>query len=141
MSQFAPFTGRTHALAAAARASDRFVEFFTAQIRNPHTRRAYARAIMRFFGAHGGGIYRAIRSCRPRSRQKGPMLDNNPWNTANVKAKEAGRNINCSVRGGEPERSNVEAAPKACARQFRYRRVPAGAIVTLIDQCPPSSSR
>jgi hypothetical protein len=71
MSQFAPFTGRTHALAAAARASDRFVEFFTAQIRNPHTRRAYARAIMRFFGAHGGGIYRAIRSCRPRSRQKG----------------------------------------------------------------------
>jgi hypothetical protein len=72
---------------------------------------------------------------------EGPMLDNNPWNTANVKAKEAGRNINCSVRGGEPERSNVEAAPKACARQFRYRRVPAGAIVTLIDQCPPSSSR
>ena len=32
------------AAAAGARASYRFFEFFTAQIRNPHTRRAYARA-------------------------------------------------------------------------------------------------
>lgn len=31
-------------------ASWRFVEFFTANIRNPHTRRAYARACSRFFG-------------------------------------------------------------------------------------------
>ena len=30
--------------ATGARASYRFLEFFTAQIRNPHTRRAYARA-------------------------------------------------------------------------------------------------
>jgi len=35
--------------AAGARASYRFVEFFTAQIRNPHTRRAYARAATEFF--------------------------------------------------------------------------------------------
>jgi site-specific recombinase XerD len=28
----------------------RYVEFFTANIRNPHTRRAYARACNRFFG-------------------------------------------------------------------------------------------
>ena len=35
--------------AAGARASDRFLEFFTAQIRNPHTRRAYARAAKEFF--------------------------------------------------------------------------------------------
>src|ERR1700680_1837704 len=28
----------------------RYVEFFTANIRNPHTRRAYARACGRFFG-------------------------------------------------------------------------------------------
>jgi hypothetical protein len=28
----------------------RYVEFFTANIRNPHTRRAYARACSRFFG-------------------------------------------------------------------------------------------
>ena len=27
----------------------RYVEFFTANIRNPHTRRAYARACARFF--------------------------------------------------------------------------------------------
>ncbi len=35
--------------ATGARASYRFLEFFTAQIRNPHTRRAYARAAMEFF--------------------------------------------------------------------------------------------
>ena len=28
----------------------RYVEFFTANIRNPHTRRAYARACSQFFG-------------------------------------------------------------------------------------------
>jgi hypothetical protein len=31
-------------------ASWRYAEFFTANIRNPHTRRAYARACARFFG-------------------------------------------------------------------------------------------
>jgi hypothetical protein len=31
------------------RASYRFFEFFTANIRNPHTRRAYARAAAEFF--------------------------------------------------------------------------------------------
>ena len=35
--------------ASGARASYRFLEFFTAQIRNPHMRRAYARAAMEFF--------------------------------------------------------------------------------------------
>ena len=35
--------------AAGERASYRFLEFFTAQIRNPHTRRAYARAATEFF--------------------------------------------------------------------------------------------
>jgi hypothetical protein len=42
---------RAPALVAAAgeRASYRFFEFFTAQIRNPHTRRAYARAAVEFF--------------------------------------------------------------------------------------------
>ncbi len=34
---------------AGAHASYRFLEFFTAQIRNPHTRRAYARAATEFF--------------------------------------------------------------------------------------------
>ncbi len=36
--------------ASGARASYRFLEFFTAQIRNQHTRRAYARAASEFFG-------------------------------------------------------------------------------------------
>ena len=34
--------------AAGERAAYRFLEFFTAQIRNPHTRRAYARAVAEF---------------------------------------------------------------------------------------------
>jgi len=34
--------------AAGEKASRRFLEFFTAEIRNPHTRRAYARAVSRF---------------------------------------------------------------------------------------------
>ena len=52
MNQLAPITA-SHApaliAAAGARASYRFLEFFTAQIRNPHTRRAYARAAGEFF--------------------------------------------------------------------------------------------
>ena len=51
MNQIAPFCYRAPALVAAVgeRASYRFFEFFTAQIRNPHTRRAYARAAVEFF--------------------------------------------------------------------------------------------
>jgi site-specific recombinase XerD len=51
MNQLAPLIAfHTPALVAAAgaRASYRFLEFFTAQIRNPHTRRAYARAAIEF---------------------------------------------------------------------------------------------
>ncbi len=49
--ELVPLAGRTHVLVAAAgeRASYRFLEFFTAQIRNPNTRRAYARAAVEFF--------------------------------------------------------------------------------------------
>jgi site-specific recombinase XerD len=51
MNQLVSFTDRTPALIAAVgeRASYRFFEFFTANIRNPHTRRAYARAAVEFF--------------------------------------------------------------------------------------------
>ena len=52
MNQLAPIIGtRGPAFVAASgpRASYRFLEFFTAQIRNPHTRRAYARAAAEFF--------------------------------------------------------------------------------------------
>jgi site-specific recombinase XerD len=52
MSQLAPIVASTnlHALIAAAgeRASLRFLEFFAANIRNPHTRRAYSRAVAEF---------------------------------------------------------------------------------------------
>jgi site-specific recombinase XerD len=52
MNQLAPITASyAPALVAASgpRASYRFLEFFTAQIRNAHTRRAYARAATEFF--------------------------------------------------------------------------------------------
>jgi site-specific recombinase XerD len=52
MNQLVPvIVDRTPALIAAVgeRASYRFFEFFTANIRNPHTRRAYARAAVEFF--------------------------------------------------------------------------------------------
>jgi site-specific recombinase XerD len=52
---------RTPALVAALgeRASYRFFEFFTANIRNPHTRRAYARAAVEFFDwLHAKGVTR-----------------------------------------------------------------------------------
>ena len=52
LNQLAPLTvSHTPVLVVASgpRASYRFLEFFTAQIRNPHTRRAYARAAGEFF--------------------------------------------------------------------------------------------
>ena len=52
MTQLLPIIiDRAPALIAASgeRASYRFFEFFTANIRNPHTRRAYARAAVEFF--------------------------------------------------------------------------------------------
>jgi site-specific recombinase XerD len=51
MTTLVVFADRIPALVAAAgeRASYRFFEFFTAQIRNPNTRRAYARAAVEFF--------------------------------------------------------------------------------------------
>ena len=60
MNQLAPITASyAPALVAASgpRASYRFLEFFTAKIRNAHTRRAYARAPTEFFDwllANGG---------------------------------------------------------------------------------------
>ena len=44
--------------AAGERASRRFLEFFAANIRNPHTRRAYGHAVEEFLAwcaEHGGG--------------------------------------------------------------------------------------
>ena len=52
MKQLAPITASYAPAVVAAtgpRASYRFLEFFTANIRNPHTRRAYARAATEFF--------------------------------------------------------------------------------------------
>ncbi len=51
MNQLVPFADRAPALVAAGgeRATNRFFKFFAAQIRNPHTRRAYARATVEFF--------------------------------------------------------------------------------------------
>ena len=46
------------------RAGWRYIEFFAANIRNPHTRRAYARACSRFFDwCEGRGL--ALATIRP----------------------------------------------------------------------------
>ncbi len=68
MNQLAPITtlyAPAIITAAGPRASYRFLEFFTANIRNPHTRRAYARAAVEFFdwlAAHGVTQLTAIES-------------------------------------------------------------------------------
>ena len=70
MNQLAPLTvSRAPALVVAAgpRASYRFLEFFTAQIRNPHTRRAYARAATEFFDWLAGEGRHAARGDRERA--------------------------------------------------------------------------
>ncbi len=68
MNQLAPIiANRVPAVIAAGgeKAAYRFLEFFTAQIRNPHTRRAYARTAHEFFAwleAHGVTQLTAIES-------------------------------------------------------------------------------
>jgi site-specific recombinase XerD len=67
MNQLVVFTERAPALIAAVgeHASHRFIEFFTANIRNPHTRRAYARGAIEFFdwlGEHDAPQLTAIES-------------------------------------------------------------------------------
>ena len=51
--------------AAGERASMRFLEFFTANIRNPHTRRAYYRAAAEFFGWCAGAGVPSIAAVQP----------------------------------------------------------------------------
>jgi hypothetical protein len=55
---------------AGERARRRFVEFFTAEIRNPHTRRAYGSAVGRFLGwceVRGLTLGWGTRSVQPRA--------------------------------------------------------------------------
>jgi integrase/recombinase XerC len=68
MSQLAPIISPAlPALVAAARerASMRFLEFFAANIRNPHTRRAYARAVEEFLGWCASVGVRSIADVQP----------------------------------------------------------------------------
>jgi site-specific recombinase XerC len=68
MNQLAPISSpRLPALAAAAgeRASMRFLEFFAANIRNPHTRRAYARATEELLEWCAGAGVRSITHVQP----------------------------------------------------------------------------
>jgi hypothetical protein len=62
-----PFTDRARALVAAAgaRASYRFFEFFTAQIRNPNMRRAYASAVQEFLAWREQHGVRSIAEVQP----------------------------------------------------------------------------
>ena len=59
---------------------------------------------------------------------EGPMVDDNPWNTAVVRAQEQGREINCFVPG-EEARFSVPAAIAAYEQEFGYKHVAPGSIV------------
>lgn len=59
---------------------------------------------------------------------EGPMANDEPWNAAVDAAQKAGREVSCQTPS-EPERSNVEKAAVGYAREFGYKRVPAGSIV------------
>src|SRR5476649_322465 len=69
MNQLAPIATaiRLPALIAAAgeRASLRFLEFFAANIRNPHTRRAYGRAVAEFLAWCDDNQVRSIEAVQP----------------------------------------------------------------------------
>ena len=69
MSQLARITSSPAlpALIAAAgdRASRRFLEFFAANIRNPHTRRAYGRAVAEFLAWCDDNQVRSIAAVQP----------------------------------------------------------------------------
>src|SRR5277367_2089831 len=51
--------------AAGAHASRRFLEFFAANIRNPHTRRAYGRAVAEFLAWCDDNQVRSIEAVQP----------------------------------------------------------------------------
>ncbi len=78
MNQLAPITASyAPALVAAGgpRASYHFLEFFTAQIRNPHTRRAGARAATEFFDWPAAkGVTRRAVHARGRPSRAGARL-------------------------------------------------------------------
>jgi site-specific recombinase XerD len=68
MKQLAPVSSTTLpalALAAGERASIRFLEFFAANIRNPHTRRAYARAAEEFLSWCASDGVPSIKAVQP----------------------------------------------------------------------------
>ncbi|WP_195833129.1 site-specific integrase, partial [Burkholderia pseudomallei] len=55
----------TLVVAAGERAGVRFVEFFASAIRNPHTRRAYARAVGDFLGWCAGAGVPSLTAVQP----------------------------------------------------------------------------
>jgi site-specific recombinase XerD len=61
----APLTLPALITAAGARASRRFLEFFAANIRNPHTRRAYGRAVAEFLAWCDDNQVRSIEAVQP----------------------------------------------------------------------------
>lgn len=61
---------------------------------------------------------------------EGPMVDDNPWSQPVVDAQEGGkRHINCFVPGGVA-RHDVEVAAREYYREYGYRRVDRGSIVS-----------
>ena len=105
------------------RASYRFLEFFTANIRNPHTRRAYARAAVEFFDwLEARGVTRAHgdreRACRRlyRAVAEGALRADRETALGGVAAfvRLAGHRPD---HAGQSRRRRARAAPYRAARQ------------------------
>jgi hypothetical protein len=57
---------------------------------------------------------------------EGPMINDEPWNDAVVRAQEEGRRIRCSSVDGE---TNLEQLKRSYASQYSLLNVPPGSIV------------
>ena len=130
MNQLVPIIAdRAPALIAAVgeRASYRFFEFFTANIRNPHTRRAYARAAVEFFDwleargvtQHHG---RRERACRRlyRAVAEGALR-------ADREAALGGVAAFVRLAGHRPDHADQSRGRRARAAPYRAARQDAGA--------------
>ena len=57
---------------------------------------------------------------------QGPMMDDSKWTNAVAKAIDSGRNVNCSTA-----EITAEQAAKDYIRDYGYKQVPSGSIVTI----------
>jgi len=90
------------------RASMRFLEFFAANIRNPHTRRAYARAAEEFLAWCGAAGVSSAASAHDATPGAGSTTSSQPSPLKGEGSKE----IRCARLGEQPFTIHNQAQPK-----------------------------